>query len=393
LSIGDKQADAHADANELIIATASGNAGITINTESSVGGRIYFADGTSGADLYRGYLIYNHFTNSMSLGTNAATALVIDSAGAVSIPGAATIGSDTASGQVVKINGNGDSGDGAALAFQTVGTTKTQIGRQSGIIGGASSDNLALYAAAGLGVNVYTGGSNLRLSISSAGTVTVNTAADGLGLNFTGRNAGQDETWLRFYQSDGTTAQGGILGSNNVGLSLTGPSLSTVAAITDAGLAVTGTVTVSGGIQFPATQAASADANNLDDYEEGTWTPTLPNGGTLTVNYASYTRIGQQVTCNFYIGPVAPTADTSAFHIGGLPFTCSDVTNAYPAGTIGYVGDGDWSAVGLVGSVNTEIFKFHDLDGSNIAVTNNGAIAKWNGSVDEMLGQLTYIVK
>ena len=154
------------------------------------------------------------------------------------------------------------------------------------------------------------------------------------------------------------------------------------------GISVTG-----GGIKFPATQSQQADANTLDDYEEGTWTPTLPNGGTLTVNYASYTRIGQQVTCHFFITAVAPTADTSVFTIGGLPFTCSDVANAYPAGTIGYVGDGDWTAVGLVGSVNTATFKFHDLDGSNVAVTNNGAIAKWNGSVDQMLCQLTYIVK
>jgi len=28
-------------------------------------------------------------------------------------------------------------------------------------------------------------------------------------------------------------------------------------------------------VQFPATQVASADANRLDDYEEGTWTPDL----------------------------------------------------------------------------------------------------------------------
>jgi hypothetical protein len=32
------------------------------------------------------------------------------------------------------------------------------------------------------------------------------------------------------------------------------------------------------GVQFPATQSASADANCLDDYEEGTWTPTVARG-------------------------------------------------------------------------------------------------------------------
>jgi len=30
------------------------------------------------------------------------------------------------------------------------------------------------------------------------------------------------------------------------------------------------------GITFPATQTASSNANTLDDYEEGTWTPRLP---------------------------------------------------------------------------------------------------------------------
>jgi len=47
---------------------------------------------------------------------------------------------------------------------------------------------------------------------------------------------------------------------------------------------ITGTMNLAGGqIKFPATQNSSADANTLDDYEEGTWTPTLPNGGTVTV--------------------------------------------------------------------------------------------------------------
>jgi hypothetical protein len=33
------------------------------------------------------------------------------------------------------------------------------------------------------------------------------------------------------------------------------------------------------GISFPATQSASSDANTLDDYEEGTWTPTTSTAG------------------------------------------------------------------------------------------------------------------
>jgi len=50
------------------------------------------------------------------------------------------------------------------------------------------------------------------------------------------------------------------------------------------------------GITFPATQSASSDANTLDDYEEGTWTPTSPGGGYVfsTVS-GKYTKIGNRV--------------------------------------------------------------------------------------------------
>jgi hypothetical protein len=52
------------------------------------------------------------------------------------------------------------------------------------------------------------------------------------------------------------------------------------------------------GITFPATQSASSNANTLDDYEEGTWTPVnvgMTFAGTALYN-ASYTKIGRLVT-------------------------------------------------------------------------------------------------
>ena len=43
----------------------------------------------------------------------------------------------------------------------------------------------------------------------------------------------------------------------------------------DKSLALQGATSVTGtGISFPATQSASSDANTLDDYEEGAWTPS-----------------------------------------------------------------------------------------------------------------------
>ena len=121
-----------------------------------------------------------------------------------------------------------------------------------------------------------------------------------------------------------------------------------------------GDVQVSKGISFPATQSAQSDANTLDDYEEGTWTPTLPNGGTLTVSSARYVKIGQQVTVSFFVNAVAPTNNGSDFRIGGLPYANIGLSPAlYYGGSFGYVGDSnlaDW--LPITGSYFTYIY-FH----------------------------------
>lgn len=55
---------------------------------------------------------------------------------------------------------------------------------------------------------------------------------------------------------------------------------------------------------FPATQVASSDANALDDYEEGTWTPTVSAGsGSFTSVSAAgrYTKIGHRYFCSAII--------------------------------------------------------------------------------------------
>jgi hypothetical protein len=73
------------------------------------------------------------------------------------------------------------------------------------------------------------------------------------------------------------------------------------AAIALTKLASTGTLTVDN-IQFPATQVASANANNLDDYEEGTWTPVVSVGsinGAGKAYVGRYTKIGRAVTITF----------------------------------------------------------------------------------------------
>ena len=80
------------------------------------------------------------------------------------------------------------------------------------------------------------------------------------------------------------------------------------------------------GIMFPATQVPSADANTLDDYEEGTFTPTVILGGgsvTYTTQTGSYTKIGRLTTVQIGIAVNVVTSPSSTVEIGGLPFASS----------------------------------------------------------------------
>ena len=85
----------------------------------------------------------------------------------------------------------------------------------------------------------------------------------------------------------------------------------------------TGIVSLATGqLQFPAAQNASSNANTLDDYEEGTWTPADGSGAGLSFTGVSgiYIKIGRVV--HFYGELQYPsTADGSNAIISGLPFT------------------------------------------------------------------------
>jgi hypothetical protein len=88
---------------------------------------------------------------------------------------------------------------------------------------------------------------------------------------------------------------------------------------------------VSNGITFPATAVACTDVNTLDDYEEGTWTPTvagstLAGTATYTTQVGSYTKIGRLVQAQFYVQYSGHTG-TGSLTITGLPFTSQNRTS------------------------------------------------------------------
>ena len=91
------------------------------------------------------------------------------------------------------------------------------------------------------------------------------------------------------------------------------------------------------GITFPATQNASSDANTLDDYEEGTWTPNqgigLTVGGTF-VSAGTYTKVGRLVTVNLSV------RGTTSMAVVAAGTVCSNLPFAVAGDGIGGYGGG-----------------------------------------------------
>ena len=86
------------------------------------------------------------------------------------------------------------------------------------------------------------------------------------------------------------------------------------------------------GITFPATQSASSDANTLDDYEEGTWTPIIGgSGGESGQSYSGqaghYTKIGRMVHVQFRVVLSTKGTITGNVVLKGLPFTVANQIN------------------------------------------------------------------
>ena len=105
------------------------------------------------------------------------------------------------------------------------------------------------------------------------------------------------------------------------------------------GAAVGGATPGAGGLAFPATAVAVTDANTLDDYEEGTWTPTISGSGTAGAGTysnqtATYTKVGRTVHVQAEIGWTAHTG-TGNIRLSSLPFTVMAGAGNYGGFSIG----------------------------------------------------------
>jgi len=70
---------------DLVISNTGNNVGITIQSDTSGMGKIHFADGTSGSELYRGAVRYQHSSDTMDFWTGATPRNILDSSSQVGI--------------------------------------------------------------------------------------------------------------------------------------------------------------------------------------------------------------------------------------------------------------------------------------------------------------------
>jgi len=193
-------------------------------------------------------------------------------------------------------------------------------------------------------------------TLASANITTALTLTGASGTNgqaLTSGGSGNAPTWTTISATPGgSTTQvqynnagafGGISGVTTDGTRMTASTTIGVGAATPS--------TSGAGITFPATQSASSNANTLDDYEEGTWTPTITAyAGSITAytSQGSYVKIGRIVFATVYAVVSNAGTASGSYIISNLPFSLATSAEVYGYGVnlltnVGLVGYGSGS--------------------------------------------------
>jgi len=175
-------------ADDLTIAT-SGHTGITLRGSTSDNCNIYFSDGTSGADEYRGIVRYAHSLDSLDFWSNASLRMRVDSSGRLLL-GTTTEGNANANDLTI-----GDAGSTAGITLRSANDGFANIyfsdahagaGEFAGWIQYGHSDNYLALAT----------NNAERLRIASSGQIGLGGANYGTsGQVITSNGSGSAPTW------------------------------------------------------------------------------------------------------------------------------------------------------------------------------------------------------
>jgi len=109
----------------------------------------------------------------------------------------------------------------------------------------------------------------------------------------------------------------------------------------------------------------TAAANALDDYEEGTWTPTS-NIGAITTYSAHYVKVGKAVTVQAYI-EFPGMSGSSGVNIAGFPFSAGGGDDRYSCAVVSNANFGGFQALGQLSNVTLDL---RGPDGTNVFSVN-----------------------
>ena len=240
----------------------------------------------------------------------------------------ATTYTNGASG-IAAISGSGDAE--SSLAFITrplnaVAAERMRIDSSGNVMVGGTNTNPATNNVNGFA----TVGNITEMSRSSGEVLRINRGNDGTIVNF--KSAGTTVGSIGVVSGDRLYIGGG--GNNGIGID------QHLFPTDDDGILLDATMNLgasnaryqdlylSGGVFLGGT----GSANQLEDYEEGTWTPTHGGNTSYHSRHGVYIKVGKKV---FVRGQVHVNAigTGSAANMSGLPFTAATTTNGSPAGT------------------------------------------------------------
>lgn len=266
------------------------------------------------------------------------------------------------------------------IAFTEGGVESMRIDSSGNVGIGATPSAWSAYKGLNIGLNTTLAGS----TGGSVGLLSTNAYFDGSSYKYITTDAA-----TQYQQNTGQHIWRGAA-SGTAGNTLTFTQI--LALERTKSLALEGASSQSGtGITFPATQSASSDANTLDDYEEGTWTPVAARytGGNITATYSAgntgkYTKIGRVVILECYLDISSVSSQGSSLaQIAGLPFP--------PAGSYASTGatflNSAATTLNIVSCAThggDNVFYFHESG-------NGGALAVFDWKAGSMTFTVSYV--